>query len=262
MAKKKETGTALVKWEEQFADLAKETSKGAVVSEGKFLSFRNGDLSFAGESIEDNELNMVIVGWVLHNTYYDPDVKFDAKNPAAPICYSFGREVDDMAPHEQAPDKQCGSCEECPFNQFGSGKGNAKACKNGVRIAFIAEDDLDNIAGADVVYAAIPPTSIRNWNNYVAKVLKDKLKRPHWSVITRLSVTKEEDSVFQVHFEVAEDGVLKDSKLFGPLQEKYNSVMEGIDFPYQEREARPTGKASKKTSKPAAKPASKKFSKR
>lgn len=257
MAKKKETGTALVKWEEEFANMAKETAKGVVVSEGKFLSFRNGDLSFAGESIPDNELEVVVIGWVLHNTYYDPKVKFDPKNPEPPICYSFGRDTDEMEPHEDASDKQCDACATCPLNEFGSGVGNAKACKNGVRLALISSADLDNIPQAEVVYAAIPPTSIKNWNNYVGKTLLKKHKRPHWSVVTKLSVSKESESVFQVHFEIAEDGILTDAKLFPQLQTKYEEAMEGIEFPYQERERQP----AKKTAK-ATKPVGKKFSKR
>lgn len=264
MAKKKETGTALTVWEEQFADLAKEDTKGVITSDGRFLSFKNGDLSFGGEEIPDNELEMVIVGWMYHNTYYDPDIKYDPKDPAPPLCYSFGREAEEMEPMDEAPDKQCGTCHGCPMNVFGSGIGNSKACKNNVRIALIASDDLDNIEESEVIYANIPPTSIKNWNAYIAKTLRDKHKRPCWSVVTLLSVTKESDSVFQVHFEIAEDGILKDPKLFAPLQQKYNDTMGKIVTPYPVKDVTVPVKGSRKPvagRKSTAKPTPKKFSK-
>lgn len=252
MAKKKQTSNALVKWEEQFAELAKEDAKNVSVSEGsKFLSFKNGDLSFEGEQIEDNELTMIIVGWSYVNTYYDPDIKYDAKNPSPPICYAFGRDEASMEPMAQAPEKQCDSCAECPLNRYGSGAGDSKACKNGVRIAFIASDDIEDIAEAEVIFAQIPPTSLRNWNMYLTKTLRDKCKRPCWSVVTTLRVEKDDESTFKVYFELAEDGLLTDVELFTPLLEKYDSCTNSIaaPFPVLEKVKKPAAKTTAKTVK-------------
>lgn len=253
MAAKKKTGTALVKWDEEFAKYAKETKKGIKVSEGKFISFSGGRMSFAGSDIPDDEIRCVIVGWTHHNAYYDPDVRYDPKNPQSPICYAFGDDPDLMEPHSEAPQKQCGSCAECPFNEFGSAaQGQAKACKNTFRLALIAESDLEDLENAEVVYASIPPKSLKNWANYLAKDL-DKMGRPHWSVITMMRRVPDSESQFRVTFKHEEH--VEDADLFAPLKDLWEKTMDGIDFPYQVREAPPPaargkgGKAGGKTQK-------------
>lgn len=234
---KKQPGTAVVKWEEEFANLAKENAKNAKVSEGKFISF-NGGMSFAGADIEDDELRCVIVGWAHHNAYYDPDVRYDAKNPQTPICFATGTDEDTMEPHESSPDKQCGSCAACPFNEFESAKqGKGKACKNTIRLALIAESDLEDLASAEVVYASIPPKSLKNWLVYVTKELRDRAQRPHWAVVTLMKRVPDGESQFRVTFKNEE--LIEDSKLFTPLKKLWQDTMDGIDFPYVQREAPP-----------------------
>lgn len=236
---KKQTGKDLVKWDEELAKLAKQTKKGLKAAEGKFISFSGGKMSFAGVNIPDDELECVIVGWVYHNAYYDPDVRYDPKNPQSPICYAFGDDEDTMEPSDSSPEKQCGSCAECPFNQFESAKsGRGKACKNTFRLALIAKDDLDDITNAEVVYASIPPKSLKNWAKYVAGDL-DKLERPHWSVITKMTRVPDDESQFRVLFQCEEK--IEDSKLFAPLKALWEKTMKGIDFPYTVRDNVPVG---------------------
>ena len=203
-------------------------------------------MSFGGADIPDDEIRCVIVGWTNHNIYYDPDVRYDPKNPQTPICYAFGDDPDLMEPHSEASDKQCGSCAECPFNQYeSSSTGRGKACKNTFRLALIAESDLEDIDNAEVVYASIPPKSLKNWANYLGKDLS-KLKRPHWSVITTMKRVPDDGSQFRVTFKLEE--AIDDSELFGPLKALWEKTMEGIDFPYAVREAAP--KAVKGKMKP------------
>lgn len=236
MAKKK-TGTALVAWDEELANFAKEAAAGAKVSgEGnKFISFKNG-MSFQGEEIEDDELRCVIVGWTRHNTYYDPKIGYDPENPQTPICYSFGQKEEEMVPEEASPDVQCGDCASCPFNQFESakgGKGKGKACKNTIRLALIAETDLDDLDNAEIVYASIPPKSIKNWNNYLAKDLLGKAKRPPWSVITLIK--RKPDSKAQFLIEFSNEDLIEDQDLFGPIKDMWDTAMSGITFGYNPR---------------------------
>lgn len=249
MAKKK-TGNALVKWDEEFANFAKETTKGAVVTGGsKFIRFSGGRMSFDGADIPDDEIRCVIVGWQHHNTYYDPKERFDPENPATPICYAFGDTEEEMEPHSAAPEPQNDSCATCPLNEWESGVGRAKACKNTVRLALIAEDDLEDIDNAEVVYASLPPTSIKNWLVYLTKELRDKAKRPHWAVVTLLSRVPDDRSQFRINFKNEE--LIEDSDLFGPLKQLWEETTQTIDFPYAAREveAKPkksTAKSSKK----------------
>ena len=249
MAKKKETGTSLVKWDEEFANLAKEATKGIKAgADGKFISFSGGRMSFGGADIPDDEIRCVIVGWTHHNIYYDPDVRYDPKNPQSPLCYAFGTDEEEMEPHSEAPEKQCDSCAECPLNQFETSKtGRGKACKNTFRVALIAEDDLDDIGNAEVVYASIPPKSLKNLSTYLTKDL-DKLKRPFWSVVTLMTRVPDSESQFRITFKFEE--MIEDANLFAPLKELWKDTMEGIDFPYQIREAPAPVKGK---AKPAAK---------
>ena len=255
MAKKQEAGKALVKWDEEFANLAEQSAKGAKISEGKFISFARGDMSISGSTIQGGELRCVVVGWMHANAYYDPDIAYDPKNPQSPMCYAFGVEEDDMSPHEEAPNKQCESCATCEFNEYGSAtdakgrKLKGKACKNMIRLALIAESDLEDVANAEVVYASLPPMSIKNWLVYAKKTCAQGLKRPHWAVITNMAVVKDEVSQFKVTFGMEE--AIEDSSLFGPLKELWESTMQSIDFPYQVKEA--TAPVAKKVvaSKPA-----------
>lgn len=253
MAKKKETGTALVNWDEELAKYAKESTAGIKESgNGKFLSFRGGNMTFNGEDIPDSELECVIVGWTHHNTYYDPDERYDPKNPQTPICYSFGTDEDLMEPHNDSPDKQCGSCAECPFNQFESAKnGPGKACKNTFRVALIAASELNDVENAEVVYASIPPKSLKNFANYLKKEIGGKLNRPFWSVITTMTCEPDSQSQFKVLFKCSE--VIKDNKLFQPLKDKWEETMEGIEFPYPVKVAEKKSSKKEVAKKPAAK---------
>lgn len=252
MAKKDKPGTALVNWDEELAKYAKETTAGIKESgNGKFISFKGGNMTYNGEEIPNSELDCVIVGWTHHNAYYDPDERYDPKNPQTPICYAFGDDEDLMEPHDASKEKQCGSCAECPFNQYESAKtGKGKACKNTFRLALISSADLDDIANAEVVYASIPPMSLKNFSNYLKKDLDKKFNRPFWSVITKMTCEPDSGSTFKVLFQC--DEVIKDSKLFQPLKDKWQETMGEIDFPYQERavEEKP---AKKTAAKPAAK---------
>ena len=246
---KKETGKSLVNWDAEFANYQKESKKGIQLgAQGKFLSFKNG-LSFQGVELEDDEVRCVIIGWTHHNQFYDQDVPYDPDNPQTPICYSFGQDQDTMEPSNHSPDKQHGDCASCPFNQFESARtGKGKACKNTFRIALIAESDLDNIDQAEVIYASIPPKSLKNFAKYIGKDL-DKYSRPHWAVVTLLKRVADSKAQFVVTFDCVE--VIKDSKLFQPLKDLYHNTMEGIDFPYEVREAaaKPAKKAPNKFSK-------------
>jgi hypothetical protein len=251
MAKAKTPGKALVKWDEEFANLAKESTKGMTLPTAKFLSMRSGKLSYAGADVPDNELRAVIVGWIYENQFYDED--FDPDVPQVPACYGFGTDPDDMQPHEQAPDKQNDACAGCPMNEWGTAdRGNGKACKNVVRLALIAESDLEDLATAEVVYMKVPVMSVKNFAMYAKKTVGEALGRPYWAVVTLVSVVPDPKSQFKVQFSVAEK--VEDSNLFSPLKDLWQKSMGEIAFPYPKPETveKPArGKGKGKPSKAA-----------
>lgn len=246
MAKKKEPGKALVKWDEQLASLAEETTKGITLAAGgKFISFAQGKMSVNGIDIDDDELECVVVGMVHHNTLYDPDERYDPKNPQSPLCYAYGTSEEEMEPSDESADKKSDSCAGCPFNEYGSsGKSNAKACKNLYRIALIAASDLDDIENAEVLYANIPPTSKKLLSAYTLNEVKGKLKRPIWSVVTLLKRVPDELSQFRVTFKFVEN--ITDGEKLQALMDLWSGTMDTIDVPYQKHESKPVKQTKKK----------------
>lgn len=259
MAKTKKKGTALVNWDKDFAEMAKETAQGARVSEGKFISLKNGIMKFAGADIPDNELKCVIVGWMYHNAYYDPNERYDPENPQSPICYAFATTPPDdgeMEPLDTVPEKQCDNCAECPFNQWESAKqGKGKACKNTVRLALISADDVENLDEAEIVYLSVPVTSGKNWLKYVVD-MRDKIKRPLWSVVTTIECVPDNVNQFKLQFKTEEN--VEDQDAYQPLKDMWAATMETINFPYVVRE--PSAPVKGKGNAPAPKKKSK-FSK-
>ena len=78
------------------------------------------------------------------------------------------------------------ACATCPFNQFGS-KGQGKACRNGIRLYLLRSGEILPLV------LSVPPTSIRNLSNYVAKRLVAKGKRLD-AVITKVALKKDKSA--------------------------------------------------------------------
>lgn len=76
--------------------------------------------------------------------------------------------------------KPGGSCKDCPYNQFGSGKGKAKACKNRRMMYLLVENELFPMM------LILPPGSLKSYAKYVQSLLT-KGKRLH-EVVTRISL--------------------------------------------------------------------------
>src|SRR5690606_30593679 len=77
-------------------------------------------------------------------------------------------------------------CATCPLNQWGSDEnGSGKACNNMVRLYILREGE------AFPLMLTLPPTSIRNWANYLAKRVLGRGLRPH-QVVTRIGLKREQ----------------------------------------------------------------------
>jgi len=252
MATKKPVSKALVKWDEEFANLAKASTKGMDLPTAKWISIKSGVLSFGGAKVPGNELRTVILGWTYENQYYDQ--AYSPDTPQSPGCYAFGSAPDEMSPHGNAPRPQSDSCSGCPMNEFGSAdQGKGKACKNVVRLALIAENDLEDISSAEIVYLKVPVMSVKNFVVYAKKTVAQTLSRPYWAVVTNISVTPDARSQFSVNFEVGD--LVEDTNLFSPLKDLWEDTMEGIAFPYAilEKQEKPKQKAVAKPNKFARK---------
>ena len=127
-----------------------------------------------GESSElVKEIDAVILLSHPANAYYR-DVYKGGSNP--PDCGSF--------------DGMTGSsgqlCKTCPYNQYGSGEGKAKACKNRRMLYLLRENELFPMT------LNLPTGSLRGFTKYVQSLLTVH-KRPH-QVVTRISLRKASSS--------------------------------------------------------------------
>lgn len=75
------------------------------------------------------------------------------------------------------------ACNSCPYNDWGSDENGGKACKNMHRIYILREGEMFPLL------LTLPPTSLKNFSNYLAKRVLTKGKRSH-EVITKVSLKK------------------------------------------------------------------------
>lgn len=107
------------------------------------------------------------------NIYYA--TPYDGKNNP-PDCSSLDGKV--------GIEKETGvykDCSTCPFNKFGSGKNGGKACKNKKRIYLLP-------SGAVLpIILTLPPTSIKEYTNYVGRQVLLKGLRTY-EIVTQVSL--------------------------------------------------------------------------
>lgn len=255
---KKATGKTLAKWDEKLAAMSKQASDMEQSNaDRKFFSLKSGQLSFDDARIPGNQIAVVILDGVLENVWYDGD--YDPDVPQSPSCFAFGRSEDEMEPHKDAVNRQASLCSECPLNKFGSAeKGRGKACRNGRRLALLAAGtvvkgelelftDPEYFRSQPVAYMKIPPTSIRAYGAFV-KSIANGLKLPPCGVFAKISVEPDDKSQFRVEFEAIEE---VPADIMEAILERYDEVVETIDFPYQQIEEDEKPKASARGGKAA-----------
>lgn len=247
-AKTTAVGKAMT-WQERLAGLAQDAVKTEEsVSAGNFLSFKSGQLSYQGNAVQGNALDVIVLDHILENCFYGR--RYDPDNPTPPVCYAFGTTEDDLAPHEKSAEPQHETCSGCPMNEFETAdQGKGKACKNTRRLGLIPADNLDPEAleSVEVAFAKLPVTSVKGWASYV-RTLATLEKKPPLGFVTRLSVVPDAKSQFKVMFNKVE---ALDEDVLGVVLQRHDEVHDNIAFPYPEAsEEAPPAKAAKK---PAAK---------
>jgi hypothetical protein len=215
--------TIASKWEQQ-AEQA--TANEAPVS-SQFLSTKGGVLSFGDDVMPGNQVLVIIVDSINENTLYEG--KYNADDSKPPVCYAFGRGVDDeMAPHESMQADlnyflpQAETCGVCPMNEWGSADtGRGKACQNRRRLVLLPAgfytpkrgsrdfdleifDEEDHFRTADLASIKLPVTSVKEWAKYVHDVATNFRRPPH-GVITRVYLENDSANQYKVKFEVVEE---------------------------------------------------------
>lgn len=280
----KKPGTALTLWEQEMKTAAVKHAEAEKSWGGlKRIGTTGGIMTVDDERVEGNSLDVVVLGSVHLNEYYN--TAYDAQRRTVPTCYAIGDEtLDDpeasMAPTDDVEDKQGddnGLCTNCWANAMGSANtGRGKACRNSRRLVVMTEDNLES---ADALEAAeertlgIPVTSVRAWVKYVKEVLAEKLQRPYYGVVTTISLEPDLKTQFRMNF-TFKALVNFDQELWAAMQAKVKTVGVSIVAPYPKqadldaaaqtaKPLRPVGKAAQMMNKgkaqaPAAKPPAKK----
>lgn len=258
VSKKKATGKAVAtrgstlpaNWKDQLRQDAAEESERTPVGQGNRISLkRNGQFAYQGAEIGDS-IDLVIVDHVVVKQYFDGD--YDEDNPVPPACFALKPESINIAPHEDAPDPQSEVCADCWANEWASGRGRGKACKDKNRLAVLHVDDM----AGDLMYLEIPVTSGATFNKFI-KGLTKAAELPCYAVITRMSMDDHADYQkleFMFVEEVAEADL---GYSFNKREEAREMLMEPYDTSGYEQE-QPKQARRKKAKKKVAKKRSKK----
>lgn len=121
------------------------------------------------------ELVGVIIDHYPTQTYYENPLEGSGES-TPPDCQSHDGKIGIGNPG--------GSCALCPFNQWGSGRGGkGKACKTKRRLFLLPEGQ------GLPLELVLPPTSLKNFNNFITKRIVGKGRRTH-GVITKITLKK------------------------------------------------------------------------
>lgn len=141
--------------------------------------------------VQDTFLDVVIVdaNTNISKIYYKQayDAKSDDGNFKAPDCYSDNG----VAPSSKAASPQCGTCQACPHNIWGSkispNGAQTKACADSKKVAVLIADNPDG----PVFELRVPAASLKNLGAYGNELTKRAVQE--WQVVTRLSFDENSD---------------------------------------------------------------------
>lgn len=219
--------------------------------QGNTIGIRNSKFSYKNEVI-GRSLVAIAIDFVHAQTWYDQP--FDADNPAPPACHALSVTGEEMQPFAESPNKQNDYCDGCPLDAWGSADvGRGKACAQQYKIALIAAGPGETLANCEMAILTAPPTSIKNWDNYVKAIAKDH-NRPPYAVFTRFEFDEDAEHpvlVFEVDRLV--DNVEDAQAILDRQDEARKLLLTPPDFSQREAQATAKKKVAKKKRKKVAK---------
>lgn len=223
---------------DEYADLEKSMSQ--------FITTRGGVLAFGEDELPGNQLVCVVLDFVRENAYYIDE--FDPEVMVPPTCFAFGRSKEDMAPDEMSDhpwfEPQNEQCLGCEYAEFGSApRGRGKACGERRRLALIPAgyvekegrgwgyslfDKKEDFQKSEIAFLKLPPTSVKNWQNFVRHVAKQH-SMPPFGVITHISIEADPKTQYKICFDMLE---LLDRDLYETILARHEEAEEVIAMPY------------------------------
>lgn len=119
-----------------------------------------------------------------------------------------------------------GPCTKCPYNQFGSGEGGGKACKNRRRMYLLREGDVFPMM------LSLPTGSLKDFTRYLMRLLSKGQKSS--SVVTRFTLKKAMSAsgiaYSQAQFTQARTLDIEEITLIQPLCEQVKQFSARVDY--------------------------------
>ena len=190
---------------------------------GYKISTKGKEFSLPDGSVNVGPLTCVILDWVTANIYfegiYNPN---DIKPPA---CWAISDKPAEMGPHDKVPSRQDVDeegnkdvgCKKCVKNQWGSGTGKGKACKNTRRLLVVPLDADENTQPWVI---DVSPTGLKHFDKYV-NTLADLSMHPI-QVATDISFAENEPYP-SLRFKAVEPH--KELELMWALKEQGQSIL-------------------------------------
>jgi hypothetical protein len=123
-----------------------------------------------------------------------------------------------------------GSCERCPYNQFGSGENGSKACKNRRRIYVLREGEIFPLL------LSLPTGSLKEFTAYIKRLLGKGRKSN--MVVTRFSLKKAMSAggiaFSQAQFAVGRVLNAEEQAIISKLSEQVKAYCSNVGFTYDE----------------------------
>lgn len=133
----------------------------AIKIDGKRFKFPDGTAS-------DKPINVVILDWRWVNRYYTQAYDRNA-GYTPPACWARGFDPKTLAPDSTVANPIHSSCKGCPKDEWGSGGGKRKACKNELIMAVVPPD-----AGPDTQpwTLKVSPTALDGFSRMVGRLAR------------------------------------------------------------------------------------------
>ena len=203
--------------------------------------------------------SFVIVDFIRANAYYDSP--FHEDTIELPACLALSVDGNEMKPLEHAPRKQSPQCDGCNQNAWGSADvGRGKSCAEQYRLAVLAVDSTRNetYATCDMATITVPPTSKKNFGQYV-RALDENHSKPPLAFLTEFSFDDNFDHevlLFEVNKPYKDAKTL--SAILSRVDEAREMLMAPPDFSGNVKESASKRKSKKKVKVKAKKKTKKK----
>lgn len=160
---------------------------------GFLINLKGKVFTLPDGSSDDGPLTCVILDWVTSFVYFKGI--YNPKDPQPPACWSISAKTAGMFPSDNVTERQDVDkegnkdvgCAKCVQNEWGSGTGAGKACKN-TRKLLIVPVDADESTQPWVV--TVSPTALKHFDKYV-NTMTDMGKHPI-QVVTDISFDESE----------------------------------------------------------------------